>query len=63
LLAVYLGARAQSTDFAMPSQRWLYIVWVAGALLAVAVIGAIANQAIKRVTVGMASDDKASPGH
>lgn len=61
LLAVYLGARAQSTDFALPSERWLYIVWVVGALLAVAVIGAIANQAIKRVTVGMASNDEASP--
>lgn len=56
LLAVYLGARAQTTDFAMPSEKWLYIVWVAGALLAVGVVGAIANQAIKRVTGVEAAD-------
>jgi uncharacterized membrane protein YdjX (TVP38/TMEM64 family) len=61
LLAVYLGARAQTTDFAMPSEKWLYIVWVVGALLAVAVIGTIANHAIKRVTAGMASDGGPSP--
>ncbi len=60
LLAVYLGARARSTDFAMPSEKWLYIVWVAGALLAVGVIGLIANQAVKRVTAGMATDGESS---
>jgi uncharacterized membrane protein YdjX (TVP38/TMEM64 family) len=62
ILAVYLGARARHTDFAMPHERWLYVVWVAGAVLAIAVIGAIANHAVKRVTAGMTSDGDPSKG-
>ncbi len=60
ILAVYLGARARNTDFAMPHERWLYIIWVGGAILAIAIIGAIANQAVKRVTAGMSSDGSPS---
>ncbi len=62
VLAVYLGARARHTDFAMPHERWLYIVWVAGAVLALAVIGVIANHAVKRVTAERSGDDNPSNG-
>lgn len=61
LLAVYLGARAQSSDFAVPKDRWLFIGSLVAILVVVAIIGAMANQAIKRVTAGMPSDGETSP--
>jgi uncharacterized membrane protein YdjX (TVP38/TMEM64 family) len=62
LLAVYLGARAQTSDFAVPKDRWLYIASVVAILVVVTIIGAIANQAVKRVTAGMSSGDGPSCG-
>lgn len=58
LLAVYLGARARSTDFAVPKDRWLYVFAVVGALLVITIIGLMAKKAVERVTVQNSVDGK-----
>jgi uncharacterized membrane protein YdjX (TVP38/TMEM64 family) len=49
-VAVWAAASASSLDFKRPSQSWLYIVGIIVTIVVVAIIGNLANQAIKRVT-------------
>jgi uncharacterized membrane protein YdjX (TVP38/TMEM64 family) len=50
IVMVFLGARLAATDFHVPKDRWLFIAVLVTGLIVVAIIGAIANQAVKRVT-------------
>jgi uncharacterized membrane protein YdjX (TVP38/TMEM64 family) len=56
VLAVFLGARASSSNFSVPEDRWLFILGVATALVVLGIIGAMANQVLKRFTPAAATD-------
>ncbi len=56
IVLALLGAQFAATDFRVPKDLWLFIAGLVAAVAAVAIIGTMANHAVKRVTAGMTPD-------
>jgi len=57
---VFIGAGMSNIDFDQPKPTWLWIGGIGLALVAVAIIGVIANHAIAKVTMGKPAESPAS---
>lgn len=60
--AVFIAAQLQELTLEGTPQRWMWLASLAATLVALAVIGHIANRAVARVTAGTAAPSATTPG-